>query len=52
MKVESIPDPSDNDKRHIRVTMEDGGWIALLEWESYATTEELRRKLRKAGVNL
>ena len=52
MKVESMPDPSDETRRHIRVTMEDDGWIALLEWESYATTEELRRKLRKAGVNL
>jgi hypothetical protein len=52
MKVESIPDPSDEDKHHIRVTMDDKGWIALLEWESYATMEELRRKLRKAGVNL
>ena len=52
MKVESIPDPSDETKRHIRVTMEDDGWIALLEWESYATAEALKRKLRKAGVNL
>lgn len=52
MKVESIPDPSDETKRHIRVTMEDEGWMFLLEWESYATAEELRRKLRKLGVNL
>lgn len=52
MKVESVPDPSDDEKRHVQVTMEPEGWIALLEWESYATAEELRRKLRKLGVNV
>jgi hypothetical protein len=48
-----VLDESGNGKAgEITVTMEPEGWIALLEWESCVTIEELRRQLRKLGVNV